>query len=130
MLTTTLLVAISFYDFLRHRIPNKFLLLLLCSILASGEIAVRPRYAVIVLLTGLLGYWKFGLGAGDVKLLFLIALFLTPANLENSYWFYFSIIGFGLISLTWLASHSFKGNIALAPAICGAALCISWISRI
>lgn len=130
MLTTTLLVAISIFDFLRHRIPNGFLLLLLCSILVSGEITVRPHYAAVVLMLALLGYWKFGLGAGDVKLLFLIALFLTPAKLATAYWFYFSIIGFGHISLKWLANHSLKGNIALAPAICGAVLCISWISRI
>jgi Flp pilus assembly protein protease CpaA len=91
---------------------------------------MRPHYAAVVLLISLLGYWTFGLGAGDVKLLFLIALFLTPAELATSYWFYFSIIGFGLISLKWLANHSLKGNIALAPAICGAVLCISWISHI
>jgi Flp pilus assembly protein protease CpaA len=91
---------------------------------------VRPHYAATISLIAFFAYWKFGLGGGDVKLIFLIALFLTPAHQETSYWFYFSIIGCGLISLKWLGSHSLKGDIALAPAICGAVLCISSMSHI
>lgn len=129
MLTATLLFAISIFDYLRHRIPNHLLVLLLGSLLIDGDISVHPYYAIFVSVIALFSYWMFGLGAGDVKLLFLIALFLTPAQQIASYWFCFTIIGVVLILLKFITTHSWKGDIALAPAICGAVLCISLLSK-
>jgi Flp pilus assembly protein protease CpaA len=126
----TSLLAITVVDIYRHRIPNPLLILLTASILLSGNFSLRPQYAIAVLLASLFGYWKCGVGAGDVKLLFLIALFLTPADETVDYWIGFSIIGFLHILLKWSSSHSIKGNIALAPALCGAVLYISSLSGI
>lgn len=126
----TSLLAITVVDICRHRIPNLLLVFLTGSILVGGDFSLRPRYAISVLLVALLGYWKCGVGAGDVKLLFLIALFLTPADETVDYWISFSIIGFLHILLQWSSSHSIKGNIALAPAFCGAVLYISSLSGI
>jgi prepilin peptidase CpaA len=122
---TTSLLAIAVIDLYRHRIPNLLLLLLTGSILWRADFTIRPQYAISVLLVSLVGYWRFGVGAGDVKLLLLITLFLTPASETVDYWISFSIIGALHILLKWSTSHSLKGNIALAPSLCGAVLYIS-----
>ena len=130
MLTSVVLLLIAFYDYLRHRIPNLFLILLVLSISISGNISVELTYGIAVSALAIFGYWRFGLGAGDVKLLFVIALFLTPAEQIVEYWLFFSIVATGLILLKWISVHSLKGNIALAPALCGAVLCISALNHI
>lgn len=129
MFTTAILLFIAIFDFLRHRIPNIAIIVLIISILANGEISFRFNYACVVLSIALLGYCKFTLGGGDVKLAFIIALFLTPSSRIIDYWLTFSLFGCGLIFLKWITTRSLKGNIALAPALCGAVLCISTLTR-
>ena len=65
-----------------------------------------------------------------MKLLFIISIFLTPADQIAEYWMLFSIMATGLILLKWISAQSLKGNIALAPALCGAVLCISSLNHI
>ena len=130
MLTACLLIVIAIFDFLLHRIPNVSLLLLVLSIVSTGDIRVQLLYATAVTLLSFFAYRKVGLGAGDVKLLFIIALFLTPRDRVIEYWFFFSMIGSGLALIQWSSTHSLKGNIALAPALCGAVLCISPLNHI
>lgn len=130
MLTSVVLLLIGFYDYLRHRIPNLFLILLVLSISLSGNFSLELTYGIAVSALAIFGYWRFGLGAGDVKLLFVIALFLTPAEQIVEYWLFFSIVATGLILLKWISVQSLKGNIALAPALCGAVLCISSLNHI
>jgi Flp pilus assembly protein protease CpaA len=129
MFTTAVLLFIAIFDFLRHRIPNIAIIVLIFSIIVNGEISIRLNYAYVVLAIALLGYWKFNLGAGDVKLAFIIALFLTPSSRIIDYWLTFSLIGCDLSFLKWSTTRSLKGNIALAPALCGAVLCISTLTR-
>ena len=130
MLTSGLLVLIAIFDSLRHRIPNSYLLILMLSIVTTSHLQVQLFYATVVTLMAILAYWKLGLGAGDVKLLFIIALFLTPTDSVIEYWLLFSMIGSGLALIQWVSTHSLKGNIALAPALCGAVLCISPLNHI
>jgi len=130
MLTSGVLLLIAIFDFLRHRIPNFLLLLLVLSISISGNFSLELTYGIAVSSLAIFGYWRFGLGAGDVKLLFVIALFLTPAEQIVEYWLFFSIVATGLILLKWISVQSLKGNITLAPALCGAVLCISALNHI
>jgi prepilin peptidase CpaA len=130
MLTSSVLLLIAFYDYLRHRIPNLFLILLVLSILIGGNISVELTYGIAVSALAIFGYLRFGLGAGDVKLLFIISIFLTPVDQIAEYWSLFSIMATGLILLKWISAQSLKGNIALAPALCGAVLCISSLNHI
>lgn len=130
MLTASLLIFIAIFDFWRHRIPNVLLIFLALTIVASRDTQVQLLYASIVTSLSLIAYRKCGLGAGDVKLLFIIALFLTPIDRVTEYWFLFSMIGSGLCLIQWSSTHSLKGNIALAPALCGAVLCISPLNHI
>ena len=130
MLTSVVLLLIAIFYFLRHRIPNFLLLILVLSISISGNFSLELTYGIAVSALAIFGHWRFGLGAGDVKLLFVIALFLTPAEQIVEYWLFFSIVATGLILLKWISVQSLKGNIALAPALCGAVLCISALNHI
>jgi Flp pilus assembly protein protease CpaA len=121
-----LLIVISLFDFFTHRIPNRLLLLLIIWLFISGEISAHLLYGVLVTLAAFGAYLLFGLGAGDVKLISIIALFLTPTGAIMNYWFFVSLIGISLMTLHFVLFRTFKGNIALSPALCGAVLGISW----
>jgi len=130
MLSGLVLIFIAIFDFMRHRIPNISLLILLIATLVTGSVTVLPLYALIALVVSLLAYRYCGLGAGDVKLLIIITLLMTPQDQIADFWFYVSLIGVSLLTLHFTITRSIKGNIALAPALCGAVLCISWVHLI
>jgi Flp pilus assembly protein protease CpaA len=130
MVTGFVLIFIAIFDLMWHRIPNISLLILLIATLVTGSVTVLPLYAMIALFFSLLAYRHCGLGAGDVKLLIIITLFMTPHNQIAYFWFYFSLICVSLLTLHFAVTRSIKGNIALAPALCGAVLCISWVHLI
>ena len=130
MFTVFSLATIAIFDLITHRIPNLLLLLLLIAVPLSGELSVNVLYGFVVCTLAICAYLFFGLGAGDVKLVSLIAFFLTPRNQILKYWFFLSMIGLVLIAIHFALSQTIKGNIALAPAFCGAVLCISWAGTI
>jgi Flp pilus assembly protein protease CpaA len=124
------LTTIAIFDLITHRIPNLFLLLLLIAVPLSGELSIHIVYGFVICTLAVCAYLFLGLGAGDVKLVSLIAFFLTPKNQIINYWFFVSMIGLVLIAIHFALSRTIKGNIALAPALCGAVLCISWAGAI
>ena len=130
MFTVFSLTTIAIFDLITHRIPNLFLLLLLIAVPLSGELSIHIVYGFVICTLAVCAYLFLGLGAGDVKLVSLIAFFLTPKNQIINYWFFVSIIGLVLIAIHFALSRTIKGNIALAPALCGAVLCISWAGAI
>lgn len=130
MLTVFSLATITIFDLITHRIPNLLLLLLFIAVPLSGQLSVHLLYGFVVCTLAIYAHLFFGLGAGDVKLVSLIALFLTPRNQIINYWFFVSLIGLVLIAIHFALSRTIKGNIALAPALCGAVLCISWVGAI
>ncbi len=126
MFTILLLIGISIFDFVTHRIPNRLLLLLVIEISTSGQASLHLLYGSLVAIALFGAYLLCGLGAGDVKLVSIIALLLTPKSEILNYWIFVSLIGISLMALHLVLFRTFKGNIALAPALCGAVLCISW----
>jgi Flp pilus assembly protein protease CpaA len=129
-----LLLISSFYisivDITTHKVRNRTLIFT-ASIFAAttfvtkGQIHLASSLAIFSL--GLVAMY-FGLGAGDVKLAALLALFFLP--LEISRWSDF-IQGFILGGVLLLIGHlilrrSFADPIALAPAICAAFI---WCAR-
>lgn len=130
MFTVFSLTTIAIFDLITHRIPNLFLLLLLIAVPLSGELSIHIVYGFVICTLAVCAYLFLGLGAGDVKLVSLIAFFLTPKNQIINYWFFVSMIGLVLIAIHFALSRTIKGNIALAPALCGAVLCISWAGAI
>jgi Flp pilus assembly protein protease CpaA len=121
---------ISLIDIANHKIRNRSLAFTgigfaAVTVFESGEI-----YLVSALIVFSLGFISmcFGLGAGDVKLVALFALFFLP--LEISRWSDF-IEGFILGGVLLLIGHlisrrSLADPIALAPAICAAFI---WCAR-
>lgn len=121
---------ISLIDFATHKIRNNALAFIglvfsVFTFLRNGEIYLVSSLAIFSL--GLLAI-SFGLGAGDVKLATLLALFFLP--LEVSKWSAFCK-GFIVAGAVLLIGHlisrkSLADPIALAPALCAAFI---WCAR-
>jgi Flp pilus assembly protein protease CpaA len=83
--------------------------------------------SLVLLLIFLVGY-KYGLGAGDVKLIALLSIFFLP---NTSAGLIDLVAGFAVASLILISIHRLQGRlladpIALAPAICAAFI---WCAR-
>ena len=121
---------ISLFDWKFHRISNNCLLISFVVLTAVGRITDSELHIVgsmIVLLICLVGY-KFGVGAGDVKLIVLLSTFFLP---NTSAGLVDLVGGFAVASLILISLHRLKGRslgdpIALAPAICAAFI---WCAR-
>jgi Flp pilus assembly protein protease CpaA len=121
---------ISFVDIAIHKIRNRTLAFIgsgfaTATLVGNGDIHLVSALAIF--LFGILGC-AFGLGAGDVKLATLFALFFLP--LEIAKWSDLCN-GFIVVGAVHLISHlisrkSLADPIALAPAICAAFI---WCAR-
>jgi Flp pilus assembly protein protease CpaA len=121
---------ISLVDFAIHKIRNRTLAFIgtgfaAFTLLSSGEIYLVSALAIFSI--GLLAFF-FGLGAGDVKLATLLALFFLP--LEISKWSDlcngFIVAGAVLLISHLILKKSLADPIALAPALCAAFI---WCAR-
>jgi Flp pilus assembly protein protease CpaA len=128
------LILISLYisinDFRHHRISNRALLISLESLLLISFVThtdLHPLSAFLVLLfTPLILLAR--IGAGDMKLLTVLAFFFIPLTWQMAadFIFSFTLMSAALLAIALVRSHSFAGSIALAPAICGAVI---WCAR-
>ena len=121
---------ISIVDITTHKIRNQTLIFtaavfITTTFLGEGQIHFASSFAIL-----LLGFMamRFGLGAGDVKLAALLALFFLPLEVSRLSDF---IEGFVLGGVLLLIGHlisrrSLADPIALAPAICAAFI---WCAR-
>ena len=125
MAVDLILLLIAINDLRFHRISNKSLIGLIFIVVLTREFHLNFSYFFAVSALSIVAYRFCELGAGDVKLVSVIALFLTPPDQICNYWLYTSILGLLLITLHLLTFRTVKGAIALAPALCGAVLCIS-----
>lgn len=123
-LIALILLYISLIDLKFHRIPN-VALLLLAPLAALHFIASKTRWSdqfmptIIFFLLLLILWYFFDLGMGDVKLLTLLSLFITPGEKE-AYLIFLSI--FSVATLIHLAALKFTSptwdsRIPLAPSI-------------
>ncbi len=120
----------SYVDLRYHRITNRALAIF--SVVLSCWFIVEKSdlnliSASLVFLFSILCY-RFGLGAGDVKLASLLSLFYLPNTLVAVS---DALTGFLVISSLSILVHLIFGrkltdSIALAPAICGAFI---WCAR-
>jgi len=121
---------ISFVDTRNHRISNRVLLVAFISLFALSFATQRdlhPLTGISVLLLAPL-ILKLGVGAGDIKLLSVLAFFFIPLTwkMTSEFLLSFTLISAALLLIALVRSHSFSGSIALAPAICGAVI---WCAR-
>ena len=132
MLIALVLISlyISFQDVLHHRISNRVLFLSLIFLLSLSVLTQRdlhPISGLCVLLFAPL-ILRAGIGAGDIKLLSLLAVFFIPLSWEiaSEFLLSFTLISAILLLIALVRRQSFSGSIALAPAICGAVI---WCAR-
>ena len=127
MLTAVILIAIIVSDVLSRRIPNIFLLLLIISSVVELHYPVKLISFLISIMSVSLFGWISQCGAGDVKLTLVILNLLIPADLIVHYLLWLVILSSLLIVVHAIIHRSFKGDLAFAPALCGAVLAAqSW----
>ena len=130
----SLLLISSFYlsivDIAMHKIRNRTLIFFgvgfaVITLVRNGEVYLFSAFAIFSL--GFIATF-FGLGAGDVKLATVLALFFLPLEAAKlSDLFSGFIAGSTLLLIAHLISRkSFADPIALAPAICAAFI---WCAR-
>ena len=123
-------IYVSFKDVRHHRISNRVLsiaILLLLSLSVATQRSMYPITALAVLILAPL-ILRAGIGAGDIKLLAVLAFFFIPFSwdLASEFLLSFTLISATLLVIALVRRHSFAGSIALAPAICGAVI---WCAR-
>ena len=121
---------ISVVDIAIHKIRNRTLAIIgtgfaAITLVGNGEIYLISALAIFLI--GILGL-AFGLGAGDLKLATLLALFFLP--LEVSKWSDLCngiiVAGGVLLIIHLISKKSLADPIALAPALCAAFI---WCAR-
>ena len=132
MFVTLILLSIyiSSVDICRHRISNRVLSIAFLSLLllsAITQAGIHPVTGLSILFFAPL-ILTAGIGAGDVKLLAVLAFFFIPLtwHMASDFLLSFTVISAALLVIALVRSHSFAGSIALAPAICGAVI---WCAR-
>ena len=121
---------ISFVDIRHHRISNRVLWITFLSLLSLSVATQKDVYPLtgfsVLLFTPLI--LRARIGAGDIKLLTVLAFFFIPLtwDMASDFLLSFTLIAAALLIIRLVRSHSFAGSIALAPAICGAVI---WCAR-
>ena len=123
-------VYISIVDLASHRIRNRTLIVVGIGLSAITVIVNGQFYLLSSLATLLLGLLAIscGLGAGDVKLATVLALFFLPLEVSKLSDLFSGFIAGGTLLLIGhlITRKSFADPIALAPAICAAFI---WCAR-
>lgn len=115
-------IYISLFDLRHHRITNFSVVLISVLLLIEGDFHIFFLTGIFflgpLLVLGIFG----GLGGGDVKLLMAVALLAIPVGSITTYITILVAAISILTVLTVAARMRFRGNIALAPAICASYL--------
>jgi Flp pilus assembly protein protease CpaA len=120
-----LLIAISIIDIFSHRIPNRLLLILVALALHENSVTFNLLGGFWAIFLGAVGLFFTEIGAGDIKLFFILALLVVPDGQMLRYLSGISIATLLLITVHYVVERSFSGRIAFAPALCGAVLATS-----
>lgn len=121
----TLLIVISVVDLLRHRIPHWSLALLILFTALEDSTAFNLPGALVAAGIGVVALSFTDVGAGDVKLFFLLVLLVIPKGELLRYFSGICISAFALLLIHAIASRGLSGRIAFAPALCGGVLSTS-----
>ena len=125
MLISITLFFIAVFDFKHHRIPNIALVLLAIASLLEGGQAFDMEY--LLLSSVAVGIFTFlaGCGLGDSKLLIVLLNMILPESQISNFILTLVLASSILISLHLIRFRSLQGEIAFAPAICGAVLALT-----
>ena len=125
MVTSVLLFLIAVIDFYFHRIPNKLLLLVTLSCGLEAHFTLHPLILVASVIVVALFTLVSRCGFGDSKLLIIVVNCVLPSEAIKQYLFSLMLSTLIYLLIHAIRSHSYRGDIAFAPAICGAVLAMA-----
>ena len=128
MLTALILVVISYIDIKSRRIPNVWVLGLLIITISKGDVKFDFEFFLVSSLCIAALTAISGCGFGDTKLALVIANILIGRYLIGEYLLYVFAISSLSIALHVIHHRGIKGDIAFAPALCGAVLGVRILS--
>lgn len=125
VVVSLILFFIALNDFRTHKVPNVSLVVLALSSLVSFDQQFHPIYILMNLLAVALFTIVSRCGFGDSKLAIIVLNLIIPPPQISSYLFNLTIASAFVVSAHVVRAQSFRGNIAFAPAICGAVLALT-----
>ena len=117
--TVIILTAIAIYDLRFHRIPNHLVIFLWVIAIVMRRPSPNALLVVIFLTFGYLSWRFLKVGAGDIKLLLVVILFLLPYDQTLLFLFNFAISALVLAAIYMARFRTLRIAIPLAPAISG-----------
>jgi len=120
------LIGIAIYDMKYHRITNASILFLIAITLVSGASWIDFTYLLVSSGVVYLFTWTSRCGFGDSKLLIVLINLIVPEGRVIDYISAVLAISVLLVSIHVIKNRSIHGQIAFAPALCGAVLALSW----
>lgn len=125
MVASVILFVIAVIDFYHHRIPNKLLVLLTFSLGVEGHFTFHPFIFAASVVAIALFTFVSRCGFGDSKLLIIVVNCVVPYDSIEKYLLILIFSTLISVVIHLIRSHSYRGNIAFAPAICGAVLAMA-----
>ena len=123
-----LLVIISVFDIRHRRIPNVLVLALLLISLASAHPRIEPVFLIISVLSSFCFQLVSRCGSGDVKLVIVLVNLVVGEAQIFEYLLMVCVGSMISIAIHYMRTRSLKGDIAFAPALCGAVLAVRPLS--
>lgn len=123
-----LLTFIALLDIRFHRISNRSLILLLLLGLAEGRFQLEFRYLLVSSALVFLFTTISKCGFGDSKLAIIILNLYIPSTDLLLFLSFLALNSAILVVAHLIHRHHFKGDIAFAPALCGAVLALKLVS--
>jgi Flp pilus assembly protein protease CpaA len=128
MLTALILVIISYIDVKSRRIPNVLVLGLLIITICESEPKFNRQFFLVSSLCIVAFTAITRCGFGDTKLALVIVNVLIGRYLIGEYLLFVFAISSLSIALHVIQHRGIKGDIAFAPALCGAVLGVRILS--
>lgn len=125
MLVSWLLIFIAAFDIRTHRIPNSALLLLSIFSIFEEGFNLNPRIFALTSCLIFLFTWISGCGYGDAKLLMILLNLVIPNGRLFDYSLALLLTSAFLVLVHLIRNRSMSGEIAFAPALCGAVLLLA-----
>ena len=128
MLVALILTVIPFIDIRCRRIPNLLVLVLLFAAILESKADFDSQFFLCSSLFIAAFSALSGCGFGDTKLSLVIVNTIIGEALIFEYLFYVIVISSISIAIHLLRHRGIRGDIAFAPALCGAVLGVRLLS--
>ena len=125
MLVSSILVFIAAFDIRTHRIPNSALLFLVIASIFEKGFNLDLRIVALTTCLIFIFTWISGCGYGDSKLLMILLNLVVPTSRLSDYFLALLLASSFLVVVHLIRNRSMSGEIAFAPALCGAALILA-----